>query len=508
VVVADRQPWLKFFLALGLAALFVGLTAQARLCTSATNDEPWDLQLGIDLFRRHEFQGMVYSGVAPLPIWLCYALPAHCTRRLVVPLATRAATPNDLFLPETVTLTALARCCATLLVGVPIILGVFLWLARRVELASATLGTLLVVCSPCMLAHAPLATTDGCMVLMGLLALFSVHRYRQQPCRSHLLLAGASTGLLWASKVLGLLLLPWLIWNVYAARPRPTLRAWCTLAGSAFLICWALSGPAWYAIPVAGYSVMVPAPVRTVWGQWVNVNGGHPSFMLGRVSDTGFWDYFPVAFALKSSPAEWLLALLLALSFCRAQPADVRLLRGAAISYFLLTMALHVDIGVRYILLVYPLLALAGCLLCHRHRYGRLVLCGLAALQVGTALVGWPYYLSYFGFVPGGVRHRLLVDSNLDWGQDLPALKEQVEKHHIHHLALIFLGTAVPAAYGIHTEPPSSACDWLAISATPLEEDRKLHAFLSMQADATAGTSILLYRTDRPEVRTALQTAF
>ena len=70
-----------------------------------------------------------------------------------------------------------------------------------------------------------------------------------------------------------------------------------------------------------------------------------------------------------------------------------------------------------------------------------------------------PDYLTYFSQVAGGPKngYRHLVDSSLDWGQDLPALKDWID-HHLDtsattRLYLAYFGTALPRWYGIEATP-------------------------------------------------------
>ena len=80
-----------------------------------------------------------------------------------------------------------------------------------------------------------------------------------------------------------------------------------------------------------------------------------------------------------------------------------------------------------------------------------------------SALVGWhaaiaarihPHYLAYFSPVVGGPEqgYRHLVDSSLDWGQDLPGLQKWLIAHRQpgEPVYLSYFGTADPARYGIN----------------------------------------------------------
>jgi hypothetical protein len=65
----------------------------------------------------------------------------------------------------------------------------------------------------------------------------------------------------------------------------------------------------------------------------------------------------------------------------------------------------------------------------------------------------YPNHLSYFSAAAGGPLNgpNLLDDSNIDWGQDLPALAEWQRQHpEADVVRLAYFGTAVPEAYGVH----------------------------------------------------------
>ncbi len=78
----------------------------------------------------------------------------------------------------------------------------------------------------------------------------------------------------------------------------------------------------------------------------------------------------------------------------------------------------------------------------------------IAWLVVGTLAI-YPHHLSYFNEIAGGPAQadRVLVDSNLDWGQDLPALKQVLHDRNLNCVNLSFFGTALPAAYGVRYSP-------------------------------------------------------
>jgi hypothetical protein len=89
-------------------------------------------------------------------------------------------------------------------------------------------------------------------------------------------------------------------------------------------------------------------------------------------------------------------------------------------------------------------------------RLMRIVTLGLVSLMALESLLTWPHYLAYFNAVGGGPRngYRHLVDSSLDWGQDLPGLKKWLQAQNRSRpgtvpVYLAYFGTARPEYYGI-----------------------------------------------------------
>ena len=73
----------------------------------------------------------------------------------------------------------------------------------------------------------------------------------------------------------------------------------------------------------------------------------------------------------------------------------------------------------------------------------------LAGLEFGMS---YPHPLSFFNAAVGGPSsgHHYLADSNLDWGQDLPALKAWMDKNKVESLNLSYFGSAEPSYYKIN----------------------------------------------------------
>ena len=192
-----------------------------------------------------------------------------------------------------------------------------------------------------------------------------------------------------------------------------------------------------------------------------------PSYLLGEVSLTGWWYYFPFAMAVKTPVATLAAAGLLATVVVRRRwGTGARRWAAAAVAapvvvYMASAVSTNLNIGLRHVLPVYPLVFVAigwatAAAWRRRPRGTRAVVIGLAvALGVETA-VAFPQYISFFN-VPSAAKGRggydLLGDSNLDWGQSLPALARWQRRHGDEPLYLSYFGLADPAAFGVRFVP-------------------------------------------------------
>jgi hypothetical protein len=189
---------------------------------------------------------------------------------------------------------------------------------------------------------------------------------------------------------------------------------------------------------------------------------GHPAYLLGRFGLQGWWDYFPIAFLVKT-PTGVLAACVLAmlcLWHARRRPPPLLLslcLILPPFVFLLLAMRSSINIGVRHILPIYPFLyvVLAFVLI----DYGPLLLrrawrwtcIALIVLVSVESLSIYPHYLAFFNWCSGGPANgsRYLLDSNIDWGQDLKNLGTFVNDHHLTPLCTALFSAAPPAYYGI-----------------------------------------------------------
>src|SRR5947207_7547481 len=80
----------------------------------------------------------------------------------------------------------------------------------------------------------------------------------------------------------------------------------------------------------------------------------------------------------------------------------------------------------------------------------RTVAGALAVACLVVVVRAHPDHLAYFNALAGPHPERVLVDSNLDWGQDVYRLRDTLAARGVRDSVLIaYFGTALPSATGI-----------------------------------------------------------
>lgn len=349
-----------------------------------------------------------------------------------------------------------------LLIGAGLIVAIAFW-GRRLYGPQAALGaTVAAAFSPNLIAHSQLATTDfGCAAFV-FLAMFAFWKCLRSRRTRDWLLCGFVTGLALLTKFTALLLGPTyaLVGAVFLLRKKIPLLP---LLSGAFLIAFASA-----LVVGAGYNFTFDYTpyvegIRRISSQ-STTNPDYWTYLLGVAGPGAWWYYHVVAFFLKVPVPALLLLVLAAVGLLRD-----RAHREAAL--FLLLPAFlvvgascfdKINIGLRHILPAFPFLYLfiAQAFADARKRSYRAVLGALLLWMAFDAAWIFPHHLSYFNEAAGGPARGpyLLDDSNIDWGQDLPALEKWIRKHPEARPLRLALATNVPPElYGVVGETMSKA---------------------------------------------------
>ena len=402
---------------------------------------------------------------------------------------------------------------------------VWAWGRRLIGDIGAGLAVLFVVTNPNLLAHAGLATTDIACAATTTLALYLAVVWIDRPSWTNTIAFGAAIGLAVASRLSSVAFLGAAFMSCYALRAWAR-RAWsfgseldaarwtARMAGAVVVlgvIVWTV-----YRFDVGRLSpngMLVPAPAFVAGIDRFLLHGGsgHPSFLLGRPGNHGWWYYFPVALAVKTPLPLLLFSVaggfdaLRAVRARRDWPTAVPLV--AAVAMLAVAMVVRVDLGIRLVLPIYALLAIVAAqgtlALVHQTPAiaARASVAALCAWSMVTVARSYPDHLAYFNALAGDHPERILVDSNLDWGQDLYRLRDTIVARGIRDsVRVAYFGTAdltaagVPNArlLGLHER----ASGWIAASETYLAGEWVGGAYawlLEQPPEARIGPSMRLW---------------
>ncbi len=338
--------------------------------------------------------------------------------------------------------------------------------------ASGLLALLIFTFDPNILAHAHLATTDLGTAFFFTLTAYLVWRYWRAdsaPSRRLYLAVGIAIGLALAAKFSGLILVPAIV----------AIAVYRLLSTHARAADWVRS-----ALEIAGWLLVAAFVFLLVYRfNWQTLSldftwqrehqlQGRLGFLLGEFAK-GWWYYFPLILAIKTPLSTLFLFLLSVGLFLWRRSWQWQtlwpLLLGAGI--FAASMLSRVNIGYRYLLpMLAPMAVFLGQLAQPgylRSRLGQVSAAAAVLLTLGVSLAAHPHYLAYFNRLAGGPDNawRIVVDSNIDWGQDLHGLARYMDEEGYDYVNANWLGTAPLEAYGINGR---TVLGWPAAKEDPL----------------------------------------
>lgn len=220
---------------------------------------------------------------------------------------------------------------------------------------------------------------------------------------------------------------------------------------------------------------------------------GHQTYLMGVFSMKGAWYFFPLVILIKTPPAILLLlalGLLLVLAKWSACTWPQRLTLLIPVAMLATCMISSINIGIRHCLVLFPFFALLAshgiCRIAERWKLPPqriLVQAILLVVVFSSTVLAYPDQLAYFNFIAGAEPEKIVVESDLDWGQDLARLSQRLAEKKIASVKLAYFGSALPDHHGLPqfelADPNHKQSGWIAISAQKL--------YLSFAKDGSYG---------------------
>lgn len=359
----------------------------------------------------------------------------------------------------------------TIIITLILALTLLIFSKKTFGLWGALLVTALFTTNPTVNGHGHFITTDMILALGYVLTLIASYKFISKPTWLNSIFLGLAIGFALVSKHTAIILLPIIFGGVvfllaYSKTRKKAVKMLPKLLLSAvltFAVIWASFGfndgiaPKTDSItseikqltPYIStsetldklYSTLRPAlailPLNYVKGLILVVThtgGGHSSYLLGQVSHTGWWYYFPLLLLLKS-PLPFLFAL--AVGIWASIKKDRKLLVWSMLifgfGFLLFAMTSKANLGIRHILPSIPIFILLGSWGILQLKNYKVVALIISFWAIVIYFISYPTYLGYYNGIAGGSTngYRIATDSNLDWGQDFNRIKKYLEENNI-----------------------------------------------------------------------------
>jgi len=425
---------------------------------------------------------------------------------------------------------------------------IYAFMAEHFSVAHAVVSVFLFSFTPVVLAHASLATTDFPCVAMYLWALLSIDKCLRKFTARTAVIAGISLGCACITKFtliaflfvgVLVLLISRAIWLRQFVSP---LKRVMIVSFLALPVIWAgyrfsyapVLPPEWLVHhPKVQLQLQERTPKQQALLTTVDVpaheffvgvgqafkNGAGAEqrigYLLGSFYTGGRWDFFPVAILAKTQIPMLLLCGmgigLWLLSNARFPFNDMMVLAAGIVGPLAIAIPSKINIGLRHVLPVYPFLAMFGAigavyLFQHRVRYRRTaVACGTLLLvwSVETCVAASPHFLTYFNEIAAPHASYILLDSDLDWGQDLYKLEYRLRDEPGNIVYLDYFGDPRIARHesaGWHIMTPALRPEgWVAISESRLHNPSNSYQWIFKYPYTEVGRSIRVYHfTSQP----------
>lgn len=343
--------------------------------------------------------------------------------------------------------------CVTIALTVLFGAAVAFWTRLRFGSTAALIALAFFVFDPNLTAHGRYVTTDLAVSLLSFVACALWCEALLRKRSAWTIAAGAALGFALGAKFSALFLLP--VFVLLAVVRWPGMKHAALALLCAGLVLEALYWPEVAAGARKGAFRFPPKTYKQgLHAVRERYREGQDSYLMGRISKHGWWYYFPVVFLVKTPTAAIGSALLAVALALRRRWWRISLPVLAAVLPLLVyggsCLFSSLDLGIRHLLPIYPFLYLLTAAALVRY-VPRWAITGLIALLVLESVSIYPHYLAFFNWPSGGPGNgpHWLVESNLDWGQDVLKLKSYLEANHMDKVCTAYFGSAYFVHYGI-----------------------------------------------------------
>ena len=428
-----------------------------------------------------------------------------------------------------------------------ILLGIYIfkWTKELYGKKAALLALLLYSFEPNILTHFSIATTDFVLTAFIFIAMYYLWKFDMNPTINASIIAGIAFGLAIISKHTALVLIPitfgffLLLYKKNILKRNNLIKIFAYFI-AAFLVFWAAYG--FYISSIAetvhsegkalefinktynseisrsvintAINIPIPSPQYfTALGYrfWQKTTG-HEYYFFGDIQKYGRPDYYIIMFIVKTPiPLLIFLGLFISFVFLRLRKIDwknEKLIIGFILIYFILmTFFVGLNIGLRHMLPIFPFLFILASSLVNikfknkdNNVLFKIVIIILIVWYVIEAVSIFPHNLSYFNEIIGPENAWMyFADADIDWGQELKAFGNYVEKYNIDHVYIArtnfnMTNDLYLKNYSFAGCEPKNGIYGISVSQLTLFGNRDCYKWLKeRKPDSMIGYSILIY---------------
>ncbi len=537
---AFARKWVKVLLLVSIVAYGVWLVTDSYRTLSHTTDAPAHIATGLELIdhgtytyeRQHPPIARVAVAIGP---WLLGARSNRDTEPVMYQEGERIIYQTGEY-RALITAARLGNLPFFLL----LLLGTWILAKPIIGRDAAILALFFTVTIPPVAGNAGLATLDIAPIGFALIALHLFCNWLDSPNRRTAIGFGVFAA---ASMFCKLSFIPflavacaalfaWRCWIIRRAMPETPKftdehrKGISPIIWSGFLVGWAAYGfqlaPLVVHEPGAQLGLLqriVAYPVYPAVLQHLSVGlldvarlsaHGWGSYLLGETGRTGWWYYYPVGLFYKT-PLPVLIAglvgfFLLVRESLRLNRWQIAMPAIVALAVLAFCTTSRINLGIRHVMIVYPLLAIAAAwtiirlIEMTRHRAAAIGAAGLiVTAQLASSIAAHPDNFNYFNFIAGDRPEGILINVDLDWDQDLWRLEDEVRRRGIESISVAYNDYLGGPKYDnlpnvTVLNPGEPATGWIALGLwTKTSSGAGFDWLKPHQPVARIGTSIDLY---------------